>query len=78
VAASLTQSLGDRASESPSGTSRFNTGPCAFLDQPALELGQGGENVEDQPVGGRRRVESFLPHGHEVGLELPEVLAQGD
>ena len=54
---------GERAfapSPAAPGARGFETRPGALADQVALELGQGGEDVEDQLAAGRRGVDMLL------------------
>ena len=68
------------------------TGFSSFLDQPPLELSQGGENVQDQLAGSRRRVDhpignraesdppflQILDHVHEMTHRPPQSVETPD
>lgn len=62
---------------STTGASCFETRDGSFADQVALELGEGGEDMENEPPG-RRAGFNLLGQGFEVDLTLFELCDKAD
>lgn len=64
------------ATMTASGTSSDKPGLGAFGDQPPLEVGQGGEDVEDEFAAGRRGVDGSVANGAEADAPSLQVVNQ--
>lgn len=61
----------------PTGTRSSQTRFGSLLDQAALELGEGGKDVEYEFAGGACRVDHAVAHGSEGDAPVAQILHQG-